>query len=284
MAGFQRLIRFEDSEGTVHYGEVDTTGYLQEDLVGLEVSIYEGSEPWSADFRLTEKRSKIAKVLCPLSSTPIVVGIGINYKSHAIEGGFIIPDYPVVFTKFADCLAGPYEDIPIHKEALHLDYEGEFCIIISKTCKNLTESDDPLDYVLGYTVGNDVSSRFWQTDPKRSGNQNCYPKSFDKFAPIGPIICSTDAIPDPSKLTMRTLVNGIEKQKTGLDELIFDVGTILRHLTRGMTLRQGTVIMTGTPNGVAVFAKPPAWLQDGDVVEVKIDGIGNIKNRMVFAK
>ena len=120
--------------------------------------------------------------------------------------------------------------------------------------------------------------------PDRSGNQHGYAKSFDKFAPIGPVICSTSAILGPAALTLQTRVNGELQQKTKTDDLIFDIHAILRHLTRGTTLRRGTVIMTGTPSGVAAFLKPPLWLEDWDVVEVEIEGIGMIRNRMVFEK
>lgn len=155
-------------------------------------------------------------------------------------------------------------------------------MVIGKPCKNLLPTDNPLDYVLGYTVGNDVSSRFWQLDNNRSGGQHGYAKSFDKFAPIGPLLCSTSQIPDPSKLNLKTFVNGVQKQITGLEDLIFDVPAIIRHLSRGMTLRAGTIIMTGTPSGVAAFEKPPGWLRNGDLVEVEVDGIGKIANRMAF--
>jgi 2-keto-4-pentenoate hydratase/2-oxohepta-3-ene-1,7-dioic acid hydratase in catechol pathway len=128
-----------------------------------------------------------------------------------------------------------------------------------------------------------VSSRFWQW-PEQSGNQHGTAKSFDKFAPIGPVIISTAAVPDLAQLQMHCLVNGEKRQSTKLDDLIFDVPAILQHLSRGTTLRKGTVIMTGTPSGVAAFMKPPAWLKDGDIVEVIIDKIGATRNRLVFEK
>lgn len=120
--------------------------------------------------------------------------------------------------------------------------------------------------------------------PERSGNQHGSAKSFDKFAPIGPVITSTSTIPDPGQLRMECFVNGEKRQSTHVDDLIFGIPQILQHLSRGTTLRKGTVIMTGTPSGVAAFMKPPAWLQDGDVVEVSIDKIGSIKNRVIFEK
>ncbi|KIM96128.1 hypothetical protein OIDMADRAFT_106206 [Oidiodendron maius Zn] len=276
MSKFQRLIRFEDPQGQVHYGELDGCNYrpTMDHRLGLAIFILQGS----------------LEVLCPIPYTPIIIGVGLNYRKHAEEAGFPIPKYPVTFTKYADSLAGPYEDIPISEDATQLDFEhttygifqGELCIIIGQTCKNLSPADNPLDYVLGYTAGNDISSRFWQIDRDRSGGQHGYAKSFDKFAPIGPVLCSTSQIPDPAKLRLKTTVNGVEKQNTGVDDLIFDVSAIIRHLTRGRTLRAGTVIMTGTPSGVAAFENPPGWLKDGDVVQIEISGIGSIENRMVF--
>lgn len=142
-------------------------------------------------------------------------------------------------------------------------------------------TDNPLDYVLGYSVGNDISSRYWQ-DKTRSSGQHGYGKSMDKFAPLGPLIASTSVIPDPAKLRITTQVNGVQRQHSGTDSMIFDVARIIRHLSRGTTLRPGTVIMTGTPDGVAAFMRPSPWLANGDVVEIDITNIGKIRNKMVF--
>jgi len=161
--------------------------------------------------------------------------------------------------------------------------QAELTVVIGRDCKNLGESDNPLDYVLGYMVGNDISSRHWQfIDP--SSRQPGYAKSFDKFAPVGPILCSPSEIPDPSKLKLRTWVNGDLRQESGTDDLIFDIPSIIRHLSRGMTLRAGTLIMTGTPSGVGAFMKPPVWLQDGDMVEITCDKIGTIRNKIKFER
>lgn len=159
----------------------------------------------------------------------------------------------------------------------------ELCVVIGKDCKNVGEDEDVTQYILGYTVGNDVSSRWWQM-PERSSNQPSAAKAFDKFAPIGPVITSPEIITDPSKLELYTLVNGEGRQSSSTDDLIFDVRAIIRHFSRSTTIRKGTVIMTGTPGGVAAFMKPPAWLQDGDIVEMGIDKIGTIRNKMAFEK
>lgn len=210
------------------------------------------------------------------------------------------PKHPTIFTKppgkcghhaqlqerwlqltAADALAGPNEDIPINPECQWMDYEAELCVVIGKDAKNVNETEDVTPYILGYTAGNDLSSRWWQM-PERSGGQHGSAKSFDKFAPLGPAIISPHVLGNLGSLRMECRVNGETRQSTKLDDLIFDVATIIRHLSRGATLRKGTVIMTGTPSGVGFFHKPPAWLQDGDVVEVEIDQIGILKNKIKF--
>ncbi|SCO84287.1 related to bifunctional 4-hydroxyphenylacetate degradation enzyme [Fusarium oxysporum] len=190
-------------------------------------------------------------------------------------------EYPTIFAKPPDALAGPFEDIPIPPICLSLDYEAELCVIIGQDCKDLKPSDKISEYILGYSAGNDVSSRWWQM-PERSNHQHGVAKSFDKFAPIGPVITSTSVIPDPKKLTMKCLVNGVKRQEASIADQIFDIETLLVFLTKGKTLRKGTVIMTGTPSGVGAFLKPPKWLQDGDVVEVNVEEIGSIRNKFLF--
>lgn len=195
-----------------------------------------------------------------------------------------VPSNPVIFTKPADALAGPYDDIPIHPTAIsQLDYEGELSVVIGRDAKNVSAAN-ALSYVLGYTVGNDVSARNYQLPASVSGSQFGYAKSFDKFAPIGPAVTLASEITDPQKLRYTTKVNGEVRQKTGTDDMIWRIDQIIEHLSRGTTLRKGTVIMTGTPSGVGIFSEPKAFLKDGDIVEIEVDGIGKIVNRMVFEK
>jgi len=192
-----------------------------------------------------------------------------------------VPPYPVVFTKPPDALAGPLDKVPVHPAAQGmLDYEGELTVIIGKDGKDIPE-EEALSYVLGYTAGNDVSARNFQL-PDMSGGQYCYAKSFDAFAPIGPCIVSTGLAPDPQKLRYTTSVNGEKRQETGTDDMIWSVKQIIAHLSRGTTLRKGTVIMTGTPSGVGLFMKPQGILKGGDVVEIRVEGIGSLVNEMVF--
>jgi transcription initiation factor TFIIH subunit 2 len=193
-----------------------------------------------------------------------------------------IPENPAIFMKPSDALAGPMDDVPIHKDCQSmLDYEGELTIVIGKDCKNVKAADFQ-DYVLGYTVGNDVSARNYQLPANVSGGQFGYAKSFDKFCPIGPCIASTKVIPDPQKLTYWTKVNGEKRQETGTDDMIYTIGEVIEHLSRGTTLRAGTAILTGTPSGVGLFMEPKGFLKDGDEVEICVDGIGSIINKMKF--
>ncbi|KUJ13599.1 fumarylacetoacetate hydrolase family protein [Mollisia scopiformis] len=276
----ERFIRFEDEKGSILYGEVSTSD-LKGSLEGKSVSILTG-DPFTGLSKTTHK-SVIKKLLCPLEATPIVIGIGLNYARHAKEANLFPSSFPAVFTKPADALAGPYDDISIHPDAQsQLDYEGELTVIIGKDAKNVTEAD-ALDYVLGYTAGNDVSARNFQLPVSVSGSQFSYAKSFDKFAPIGPSVLLAKGV-DPHRLSYVTKVNGDKRQETGTDDMIFSIKQIVAHLSRGTTLRKGTVIMTGTPSGVGLFMEPKGFLKDGDVVEVDVEGIGSLRNRIVFEK
>ncbi|KAH7087321.1 fumarylacetoacetate hydrolase family protein [Paraphoma chrysanthemicola] len=283
-AVFSRLVRFQNPAGIIFYGEAGDTTISAESLYGKRVPTYQGQWPWQDDFALSGNEETVAKILSPLSSVPIFYGIGLNYRSHTKEATVKAGSdkHPLAFTKPPDALAGPLDDIPFSEALLNMDYEGELCVVIGKDLKNFAQDDDPTPYILGYTVGNDVSSRFWQK-PEQSGGQHAIAKSFDKFAPIGPVIASTTAISDPANLTLETFVNGERRQKANTGELIFNLSAILEFVSRGVTLRPGTVIMTGTPAGVAASFRPQdKWLKDGDVVEVSISGIGSIKNKYVL--
>ena len=193
-----------------------------------------------------------------------------------------VPKFPVIFTKPSDALAGPFEDIHIHPEVQHqMDYEGELTVVMGKDAKNVKE-DDALNYVFGYTCGNDLSARDFQIPADIVGSQYCYAKSFDQFGPIGPTIVAASLIPDPQALTYETKVNGEVRQKTSTSDMIHSVRKIIAHLSRGTTLRAGTCIMTGTPSGVGLWMKPQVFLKDGDTIEVGCEKIGILENKIVF--
>ncbi|EXJ79165.1 hypothetical protein A1O3_08666 [Capronia epimyces CBS 606.96] len=274
---WSRLIRFVDENGAVRYGDVVEERPASE-MIGTKVDTLDG-DPFGAMTR-THQQATVTKILCPLESTPIFMCIGLNYRQHANEANLTIAEHPVVFTKPADALNSPLDDVTVFLDIQsQLDYEGELCVIIGKDGKNIPEAE-ALDYVLGYAAGNDVSARKFQLPPF-SGGQFCYGKSFDGFAPVGPCIVSKTLIADPQTLDLVTRVDGELRQQTSTADMIWTVKQIIAHLSRGTTLRKGTIIMTGTPSGVGLFT-PNGLLKDGSVVEVSISRVGSIQNKMVF--
>lgn len=201
------------------------------------------------------------------------------------EGGRTPPPYPSVFIKPSTSVAGHAEDVPIPRIAQDgtLDYEGELAVVIGKTGKDIARSD-ALAHVAGFLAANDVSARGWQRDPKKAGGvpQWCFSKGFDRFAPLSAVLVSPRVVGSASGLTLQTLVNGEERQNTSTSDLLFGVEEIVAFCSQGTTLEAGTVILTGTPSGVAMGMKEPKYLNDGDVVEVRISQLGGVKNRMVF--
>lgn len=201
------------------------------------------------------------------------------------EGGRKPPPYPSIFIKPSASVAGYGEDISIPKLAQddQLDYEGELAIVIGKTGKDIPK-EQALDYVAGFVAANDVSARKWQRDPAKAGGvpQWCFSKGFDKFAPLGPMLVSPRVVGNAGNLRLQTFVNGALRQDTNTDDLLFNTEAIISFISQGTTLEAGTVILTGTPSGVAMGMEEPVWLKDGDVVEVKIQGLGSVKNKMAF--
>ncbi|KAH7014172.1 uncharacterized protein B0I36DRAFT_299056 [Microdochium trichocladiopsis] len=292
MASWKRLIRFVDADGAEHFGEpqIDSDAELTDKLAAgtLEAVIYTGSSPNPvAATENTGKRVAVKAIsdLLKVDDVPIIKCIGLNYIKHIKEGGRTPPPYPSVFIKPSDSIAGYAEDVPIPKVAQDgtVDYEGELAIVIGKTSKNIPK-ESALDHIAGYTVCNDVSARAWQRDPKKAGGvpQWCFSKGFDKFAPVGPMLVSPAVVGAAADLQLTTLVNGEVRQDESTSDLLFGVPEIVAFVSQGTTLKAGTVILTGTPSGVAMGMKEPKYLNDGDVVEVRIAQLGCIKNKMVF--
>jgi 2-keto-4-pentenoate hydratase/2-oxohepta-3-ene-1,7-dioic acid hydratase in catechol pathway len=195
-----------------------------------------------------------------------------------------LPKYPVLFYKPTTAATGPTAPIPIPllaQDSEGLDYECELVAIIGKSGRNITESA-ALSHILGYAVGNDISHRDWQLH--RGGGQWSLGKGFDGWAPFGPGIVTTDLIPDPQNLDIYTKLNGKEMQHSRTSDMIFGVARTVSFLSQGVTLREGDVIFTGTPEGVGMGRNPKVWLRDGDVVEVGLEGVGSCVNRVEFER
>ena len=220
------------------------------------------------------------KLLCPVAS-PNIIGIGLNYRSHADEVGRPLPQFPMVFVKTTNALQHPGEPILLPRSqnaSAEVDYEGELAVVIGRATKNVSR-ERALDHVLGYTIANDVSARDWQF--KWGGGQFCQGKGFDTFCPLGPVLVTTDEIPDPGRLSIRTRVNGELRQQSTTADLIFDIPTLIAFLSASKTLVPGTVILTGTPAGVGTAFNPPRFLQPGDTVSIEIENIGTLTNPVI---
>lgn len=234
------------------------------------------------DHRVTDRVVTPGKRLAPLVPTNILC-IGLNYRKHAAESNSPLPKHPVLFIKNTAALQNPGDaiELPVKLASAKVDYECELAVVIGRRCKNVSRAE-ALDYVLGYTCGNDVSARDWQRDG--GGGQWCQGKSFDTFCPLGPVLVTRDEIPNPNALRIRTLLNGQTMQDWSTDDMIFDVPAIIEFLSASKTLLPGTVILTGTPHGVGFARTPPVWLQAGDSVTVEIEGIGALTNPVVNEK
>jgi 2-keto-4-pentenoate hydratase/2-oxohepta-3-ene-1,7-dioic acid hydratase in catechol pathway len=191
-----------------------------------------------------------------------------------------IPDHPMVFIKASTSIQNPGDPIvlPRFLRSDKVDFEGELGVVIGRPCKNVT-AQEALSYVLGYTCVNDVSARDWQKE--KGGGQFCRGKSFDTFCPVGPCLATADEIPDPSKLTIRSFVNEEKMQESSLDDMIFDVPTLISFLSGSTTLLPGTLILTGTPSGVGEARNPKRFLVPGDEVTIEVDGVGILTNPVV---
>jgi 2-keto-4-pentenoate hydratase/2-oxohepta-3-ene-1,7-dioic acid hydratase in catechol pathway len=239
----------------------------------FSIGIVEGDEIWECDVNLERTgvlwyRDEI-QVLTPANPSKIVC-VGRNYAEHAAELGNEVPKEPLLFLKAPSAIIGAGESIVIPSQSGLVEHEGELAVIIGHRAKNIPDDESSLKYVLGYTCLNDVTSR----DIQRSDVQFTRGKSFDTFCPIGPYI-ETEL--DVSDIRLSCSVNGETRQDGRTSQMVFPVESLIRYISRQMTLMPGDVIATGTPSGVGP-------LEPGDTVEVKIEGIGTLTNHVTAAK
>ncbi|MHB9073408.1 MAG: fumarylacetoacetate hydrolase family protein [Desulfobaccales bacterium] len=206
------------------------------------------------------------KLLAPCEPTKIAA-LGLNYRDHAMEFGHPIPDEPLIFLKPATAVIGPDDDIVYPAMSRRMDYEAELAVVIGRTCRHVRE-EEARDYILGFTCINDVTAR----DLQKKDGQFTRSKSFDTFAPLGPWIETT--IPDPDNLAVEAYLNGERRQHSNTKNMIFGVAAQVSFISRIMTLLPGDVIATGTPSGIGP-------MQPGDVVEIRVEGVGTLRNRIV---
>ena len=263
-----KIIRYQSPAGTIGFAQQHADGTATK----LRGALGEKLEP-------TGEPAEIAKLLAPLEPRALVC-IGLNFRQHAAETNAPLPKVPVVFFKNPAAVQNPGDaiELPRWLASGQVDYECELAVVIGRRCKNVSRAD-ALDYVLGYTCGNDVSARDWQKEG--GGSQWCRGKSFDTFCPLGPVLVTPEEIPNPNALRISTKVNGETLQDCSTADLIFDVPALIEFLSGSTTLLPGTVILTGTPHGVGMARTPPRWLQPGDTVAVEIEKIGVLTNPVV---
>lgn len=210
-----------------------------------------------------------------------VLCIGKNYAAHAAEMDSEKPDWPVLFMKNLGAVTA--HEQPIMLPAVcgdEVDYEAELAVVIGRAAKNVGQAE-ALDYVLGYTCANDVSARIWQRE--KGGGQWIRGKSFDTFAPLGPVVVTADEIPDPQALEVSMAVSGETLQQGYTRNMIFPIAELIAFLSQDTTLLPGTVLLTGTPEGVGWAREPKRTLRPGDETAVTISGIGTLRNSVVSA-
>ncbi len=281
-----KLLRYGNA-GQERPGILDSNGKVRE--LGSVVSDINGKT------LSEESLKKIASL--DVNSLPLVDGsvrfgpcvtgvgkficIGLNYADHAAESGVAVPSEPVVFMKATSAITGPNDNVIKPRNSTKLDWEVELGIVIGKHASYVSEAD-ALDYIAGYCVINDVSERNFQLE--RPGGQWDKGKGCDSFGPIGPYLVTKDEIADPLNLKLWLKVNGKTFQNGSTDQMVFGPQFLVHYLSQFMSLQPGDIISTGTPPGVGLGQKPPLYLNEGDVIELGIEGMGVQKQVVVNAK
>jgi len=218
-------------------------------------------------------------ILAPVHNPGKVLCVGMNYRDHCEEQNAPIPTEPVFFSKCLNAVCGTKTDIVIPKVTSQVDWEVELAFVIGKEGRDISAAS-AMDFVAGYTTANDVSARDWQFKPEMLG-QWLLGKTMDNFCPIGPVLVTKDEISDPYNLSMSLRVNGVTKQSSNTNQIIFQIPHIISYVSRMVTLQPGDVVLTGTPPGVGAFRNPKEFLKSGDQVEAEIENIGIITNKFV---
>lgn len=284
-ARWTHLIRFvAEEDNHVHLGQlVDVNqdvglATLDKKTVKaypIQGDIFSGTVSSASTLTVKQLLSPIAKDVCNY-----VRCVGLNYTDHADEAGLALPSVPILFTKPRNSITGPYPaniNIPACAQDETSDYEGELCIVIGKSGKDISE-EEALDYVLGYTCSNDVSARTLQF----AQSQWSFSKGMDDSLPLGPVLVSAHEIVDPQSLTITTSYNSQIMQNGSTKSMIFPIKKLIAYFSQGTTLEAGTVIVTGTPAGIGYSRNPRVFLQDGSDIRVHISQIGTLVNKVKY--
>jgi 2,4-diketo-3-deoxy-L-fuconate hydrolase len=271
-----QLFRFRHHQqtkpGVVHQGKhVDVSAFGED--YNEHFFATQGTErlaQWLQTARLELLNEQSLEFDAAIARPSKIICIGLNYADHAREAGMELPKEPVVFFKATSALCGPNDDLVIPKGSTKTDWEVELAVVIGKKASYVSEAD-AFQHVAGYCLHNDYSERAFQLE---RGGQWVKGKSCDTFAPLGPYLVTPEEVGDPHQLAMWLSVNGVMRQQSNTNQMVFGVGFLIHYLSQFMTLLPGDIISTGTPAGVGLGFKPPVYLQPGDVVELGIEKLG----------
>ncbi|KHF38843.1 fumarylacetoacetate hydrolase family protein [Halalkalibacter okhensis] len=279
-------VKLEDSVIDVAKLSKDHNGVVPAFLKDMKSFIQAGNEAFqyvtelltqfevngTVDPRVIRKVEDV-RLLAPIENPGKVVCVGNNYMDHCLEQNVDPPKQPLIFSKWPSCIIANGEEIELPEESQQVDFEAELAVVIGKKGKLISE-DEAEDYIFGYTILNDVSAR----DVQFGDGQWVRGKSFDTFAPLGPVLVSKGEIADPHDLNIKLHVNGEVLQDSNTKHMIFSIPYIISYLSRGFTFEPGDIIATGTPHGVGVFRNPQVFLKDKDVCTINIDQVGTLQN------
>jgi 2-keto-4-pentenoate hydratase/2-oxohepta-3-ene-1,7-dioic acid hydratase in catechol pathway len=220
------------------------------------------------------------RIGAPIRRPQQIIGIGLNYRDHAIEAGMAVPEEPIVFSKAPNSLSGPNDDVHVPRGSTKTDWEVELGVVVGSRCRYLDDEQSANRAIAGYVVVNDVSERSFQLE---RGGQWGKGKSAETFTPCGPVLVTPDELPDLTSLAMWLDVNGERRQTGSTATMLFGPAFLVHYLSQFMVLEPGDLICTGTPPGVGMSYDPPVFLRAGDVVELGIDGLGSQRQSVVAA-
>ncbi len=221
------------------------------------------------------------RIGAPIARPSTILCVGLNYVDHANESSMKVPEEPILFTKAPNCLVGPYDDVRIPRGATKVDYEVELAVVIGKQCRYLESPEQALSHIAGFAISNDVSEREWQLN--RGSGQWIKGKSCETFNPCGPVLVTPDEVDLSAGLDLWCDVNGERRQTGSTHDMIFNVATILHHVSQFMVLEPGDLVNTGTPPGVAMGMAEPGYLHAGDVMTLGVTGLGEQRQELFSA-
>ena len=221
------------------------------------------------------------RIGAPIAKPSLILCVGLNYVDHANESSMKVPEEPILFTKAPNCLVGPYDDVLTPRGATTVDYEVELAVVIGRQCRYLESPVQAMDHLAGFTIANDVSERTFQLE--RGGGQWIKGKSCETFNPCGPYLATTDEVDLDGGLDLWLDVNGERRQTGSTHDMIFDIATVIHHVSQFMVLEPGDLVTTGTPPGVAMGMTEPGYLSPGDVMTLGITGLGEQRQEVASA-